>query len=231
MELTVRQRIPLKGVRGTIARRLREAVTSQPQVTLHTRCAAGRLVQLHRARRAQWEQAAGAPVSLTAVLARLVVEAHKSDGRLNGCMTPEAVELYQEVHLGIAVALDDGLIVPVVHGADRLALPQLAARLVDLSGRARSGALRPEEVMGGTFTITNLGPYGVDHFTPILNPPQIAILGVGRTQEVAGAGGLQLELGLSLTFDHAAVDGARAAAWLQRLVTLIEGPDEILARE
>lgn len=82
--------------------------------------------------------------------------------------------------------------------------------------------------MGGTFTLTNLGAYGVDHFTPILNPPQIGILGVGRTREGASREHEEVEIGLSLTFDHAAVDGARAAEWLQKLVWLIEAPEETL---
>ncbi|MBE3599384.1 MAG: 2-oxo acid dehydrogenase subunit E2 [Limnochordaceae bacterium] len=222
VRLTPVRTILLKGMRSTIARKLRQSVATQPLVTLHVTCDASALISLHQGRRARWEQEAGCSVTLTAVVAFLVVQALRRDGRLNGWVQQDAVELYGEVHLGVAVALEDGLIVPVVHDAHTLSLPGLARRVTDLAARAKEGRLLPEEVLGSTFTITNLGAYGIDFFTPILNPPQIGILGVGRTRP-SGPGTAR---GLSLTFDHGAVDGARAAQWLQNLIGLVERPEE-----
>ncbi|MDW8186334.1 MAG: 2-oxo acid dehydrogenase subunit E2, partial [Anaerolineae bacterium] len=134
--------------------------------------------------------------------------------------------------IGLAVATDEGLVVPVIHHADRLALEEIAARRQELVERARSGRLRPEDVQGGTFTISNLGMYGVDAFMPVVNPPQAAILAVGQITErvvpVHGQPAVQPMLTLTLACDHRAVDGARAAQFLTTLAELIEEPLELL---
>ena len=127
-----------------------------------------------------------------------------------------------EINVGIAVALEEGLIVPVVHHADRKTLKEIAAETKDLGLRAREGKLRIEDVEGGTFTITNLGTYGVDAFTPIINPGEAAILGLGRIVErpavYRGEIARRSMMTLSLTFDHRIVDGAPAAAFLQTVI-------------
>jgi pyruvate dehydrogenase E2 component (dihydrolipoamide acetyltransferase) len=137
------------------------------------------------------------------------------------------------VNVGIAVAVDDGLVVPVVHGADRLSLREIASRRATVVAAARAGKLRPQDVSGGTFTISNLGMYGVDAFLAILNAPQAAILAVGRIADrvVAedGAPAVRPSLVLTLSCDHRVLDGARGAQFLETLVGLIEEPAGIVS--
>ena len=132
------------------------------------------------------------------------------------------------VNVGIAVAVEDGLVVPVVHGADRLALRAIVERRVELVEAARAARLRPEDVGGGTFTISNLGMYGVDAFAAILNAPQAATLAVGRIADrivpVDGRPEVRPMCTLTLSFDHRVVDGARGAEFLDTLARLIEEP-------
>jgi len=145
----------------------------------------------------------------------------------------QGLRAVDEVNVGVAVTLEpDGLVVPVLRNADRRSLRELAAELLDLVARARSGRLSPAEMQGGGFSITNLGGYRVDGFTPILNPPESAILGVGRIAEkavvVEGAVAVRTMCTLSLSFDHRVVDGAPAAAFLARLAELLERPYALL---
>ena len=131
-------------------------------------------------------------------------------------------------NVGIAAATDRGLVVPVVHGAERLTLTEVARARADVVGRAREGKLHREDVEGGTFTISNLGMFGLDQFTAVLNPPEAAILAVGATQErvVVRAGEMVVRpmMTMTLTCDHRAVDGAPAAAFLESLKKLLEEP-------
>jgi pyruvate dehydrogenase E2 component (dihydrolipoamide acetyltransferase) len=137
-----------------------------------------------------------------------------------------------EPHIGIAVDTEEGLLVPVVRGAASLGLGEIVARARDLVRRARAGQLRPDEMQGGTFTVTNLGSLGVETFTPILNPPECAVLGMGRIGREPVLVGDQVvpreRMPLSLTFDHRIVDGAPAARFLRSLVRLIENPGPAL---
>lgn len=149
--------------------------------------------------------------------------------RLNATVDGDRVHPSGAVHLGFAVALDDGLVTPVIRGADTLSLDEFAARAADLARRARSGSLLPGETDGGTFTVSNLGGHGIDAFTPIVNPPQVAILGLGRVREVAVRDGEGIAwrqcLTASLTFDHRVADGVPAAALLQDLAQFLAAPD------
>jgi pyruvate dehydrogenase E2 component (dihydrolipoamide acetyltransferase) len=145
----------------------------------------------------------------------------------------EGLRPVDEVHVGVAVTLEpEGLVVPVLRHADRRSLRELAAELLELVARARAGRLSPTEMQGGGFTITNLGGYRVDGFTPILNPPETAILGVGRIADKAvvvdGAIVARSMCTLSLSFDHRVVDGAPAAAFLARTAELLERPYTLL---
>ena len=134
-----------------------------------------------------------------------------------------------EVNVGMAVALDEGLIVPVVRAADRKSLREIARETTELAGRARAGKLTLDDVSGGTFTITNLGGFGVDVFTPILNLGEVGILGVGRIIEkpaiYRGEIAKRSMLALSLTFDHRIIDGAPAAAFLQTVIDIFNYGD------
>jgi pyruvate dehydrogenase E2 component (dihydrolipoamide acetyltransferase) len=138
-----------------------------------------------------------------------------------------------EIHIGVAVDVEAGLLVPVIRNVPQLRVSQIAATTKDLVARARAGALTSAELQGGTFTITNLGMYGIDAFTPIINPPETAILGLGAIRREATFEGEKLVprdlLTLSLTFDHRVVDGAPAARFLQSLVRAIEHAAAFLA--
>jgi pyruvate dehydrogenase E2 component (dihydrolipoamide acetyltransferase) len=171
----------------------------------------------------------------TDLVVRAAAVALRDHPRLNARWAEESVQLLPDIHIGVAVALDEGLVVPVIRHADRSTLGEIAAALRDLSERARMFRLKPNEMDGGTFTVTNLGMYDVDAFTPILNAPQAAILGVGRVHRrpVAadarpGSAEDRVEvrpvMALSLTFDHRVVDGAPAAQFLQRVKHVLEHP-------
>ena len=159
---------------------------------------------------------------------KLAASALQRHPMLNARWDGDEIIMSQDVHIGIAADTDAGLLVPVIADVPALSLRQLAARSRDLVDRARRGLLRASEMQGGTFTVTSLGAFGVDAFTPIINIPQCAILGVGRIRRRPAAVGHRVvprdEVTLSLTFDHRIVDGAPAARFLQTLSQFVENP-------
>lgn len=167
-------------------------------------------------------------ITYTDLLVRLAAAALSLHPRVNGSWHNGAITLNSEINVGLAVAVDDGLVVPVIRHADTLGLGQIAARRVELVAKANAGKLSPDDLAGGTFTISNLGMYGVDAFNAIVNPPQAAILAVSRIADrvvpVNGQPGVQPMLTLSLSCDHRVVDGARGAQFLAALAELIENP-------
>jgi pyruvate dehydrogenase E2 component (dihydrolipoamide acetyltransferase) len=207
---------PLLGMRKTIAERMLRSLQSTAQLTLVTEADVTALV----ARRAA--MAAPGAVTYTDMLVAAVAGALRAYPRLRVTLEDDAPRTHAAVHIGIAVALDEGLIVPVIRDADRKTVPEIAAVSRGLVERARAGTLGIDDVSGGIFTITNLGMYGIDAFTPIINLPQAAILGVGRIVEKpavhAGQIVIRSLMTLSLTFDHRSVDGAPAAAFLHDVV-------------
>lgn len=219
--------IPFSRLRAATARRLTQSVTTKPQVTLHAEARATRLAEIQGQLRAR-----GFAVRLTHLLARATARALALDRTLNGWVRDGTMVLSPAVNLGLAVQTDAGLVTPVLPDADRLQLAEFVARLDDLIARARAGTLHPRDLGNGTFTLSNLGRNRVRHFTPIVNPPQLGILGVGRLRTVPGWDGAGWrpvpELPLSLTFDHAAVDGQPAAAFLDRLISIVEDPPDAL---
>jgi pyruvate dehydrogenase E2 component (dihydrolipoamide acetyltransferase) len=174
----------------------------------------------------------GAQVSYTDLLVRLVAAAIAQQPRVNVSWKDGTLVQHPEINIGLAVAIDDGLVVPVIHRADTLTLGQLAERRRDVVARAQSAKLRPADIQGGTFTISNLGTYGVDAFSAIVNPPQAAILAVGRIADrviaVNGQAVVQPTMVLTLSCDHRALDGARGAQFLGALADLIEEPLALL---
>jgi pyruvate dehydrogenase E2 component (dihydrolipoamide acetyltransferase) len=169
-------------------------------------------------------------VTVTDLLVQRCAEALVRHPRLTMSWRDGGLEPGPGVNVGIAVATDEALVVPVVHGADRLSLAEISVRRQEIVEAARAGTLRPEDVQGGTFTISNLGAFGVDAFQAIVNAPQAAILAVGRIVErpVALHGALTVRpvLTLTVTFDHRVVDGARGAEFLNTLASLVEAPAE-----
>ncbi|HEX9116407.1 MAG TPA: dihydrolipoamide acetyltransferase family protein, partial [Anaerolineae bacterium] len=227
------RRVVLSNLRRTIAQRLHASQQATAAVTLNREVNATELVELRQRILADLPPGAVRP-SLTDFLAFVLARSLLAHRELNGVASGETWELVEDVHLALAVDTERGLLAPVIRSAQRKGLLILAAERSDLVGRTRAGRARPEELSGGTFTLTNLGPLGVDAFTPIINPPQIAILGIGRLRTVpAFAAGQVIPaqmMVLSLTFDHRAVDGAPAARLLQDVALWIEKPHTIWLR-
>ena len=219
--------IPMSGIREIIAERMTLSVQTNASVTLHTEVDATAFVELRRMLNDKL-QAREVSLTYTDLLVKVVANALGEHPRLNVTLTDEGIQLLTEINIGVAVALEDGLVVPVVRNADKERLSEISAQVRSFAERARSNQLTPSELQGGTFTITNLGNFGIDAFTPIINPPESAILGVGRVlkkpvvhnDEIA----IRSMLTLSLTFDHRVVDGAPAAQFLQTVAGYIQDP-------
>jgi pyruvate dehydrogenase E2 component (dihydrolipoamide acetyltransferase) len=167
------------------------------------------------------------PVSMTAVVIKASAAALRLHPQLNSYYKGDQILVIPEVNIGVAVALEDGLIVPVVHNADAKSLYQVGQEVNDLSRRAREGSLRPEDVVDGTFTLSNLGMFGIDHFTAIINPPQVAILATGRiarrfVPDQADQPALRSLMTVTLSADHRVVDGAEAARFLTEFKAILE---------
>ncbi len=174
----------------------------------------------------------GAHITYSDLLVKLVAATLAQHPRVNVSWKDGALERHAEINIGLAVALEDGLVVPVIARADTLGLKDIATRREDLVARAQAGKLRPADIQGGVFTISNLGMYGVDAFSAIVNPPQAAILAVGRIADrvvpVNGQPAVQPTMTLTLSCDHRALDGARGAQFLGALADLIEEPLALL---
>ena len=215
--------VPLSGMRGAIASRMHDSILSMAQLTLTRQIDATELIALQQARKAD-----GIGVSVTDLVLKAVAAALQRHPALNATLENDVITQHAQVDLGVAVALDDGLIVPVVRDAAAKPLADLSTEVSDLAEKVRTNSARPNEVSGSTFTVTNLGAYGIDAFTPIINPPEVAILGVGRAVEVPTRHGDDVAwrqmITFSLTIDHRAVDGAPGAQFLQTLADIIADP-------
>jgi pyruvate/2-oxoglutarate dehydrogenase complex dihydrolipoamide acyltransferase (E2) component len=215
--------IPLKGLRGTIARNMTVGwqaprVAMGAEVDMST-CLA-RLVEL------QAKAGSETRITVTAIVLRAVALTLREHPKLNALMREGGIEPMAQIHLGLAVALDDGLAVPVVRDADTKPVEALAAESRALATGTRAGTLPPKAYQSATFTVTNLGMTGIDWFTPILNPPQVGILGLSRVVDRAVVREHQIVIApmttLTLVFDHRAVDGHPAALFLRDLRTRLE---------
>jgi pyruvate dehydrogenase E2 component (dihydrolipoamide acetyltransferase) len=211
-----------------MAERMTASWTTAPHFYLVREVNVNRLVSwLDRARKQT-----GAHITYTDLLVKLVAAALSRHPRVNVSWKDGAIIQHAEINIGLAVAIDDGLVVPVIHRADTLSLTELASRREDVVSRAQAGKLRPADIQGGVFTISNLGMYGVDAFNAIVNPPQAAILAVGRITDrvvaVNGQPAVQPTMVLTLSCDHRALDGARGAQLLGALADLIEEPLALL---
>ncbi|MFZ0887741.1 MAG: dihydrolipoamide acetyltransferase family protein, partial [Candidatus Binataceae bacterium] len=208
--------IPLRGARKAIAERMYQSLQHSAQLTITTEADVTEAVGLRARREFDF--------TYTDLIIHAAARALRRHPRMNARLGEDRIELLSRINVGMAVALDDGLIVPVIFDADRKDLRQIAAQTRALGERARAGQLRLEDVTGGTFTVTNLGIWGVDAFTPILNLGETGILGVGRIVEKPAIFRDQIAarsmITLSLTFDHRVIDGAPAAAFLQTVIEL-----------
>jgi pyruvate dehydrogenase E2 component (dihydrolipoamide acetyltransferase) len=208
-----------------MAERMTQSWTTAPHFYLVREVNASRLIS--------WRKKAPKGVTYTDLLVKLAAAALVQHPRARVSWKDGAIVQHAEINIGLAVALEDGLVVPVIHRADTLSLSEIAARREELVARAQSGKLRPADIQGGVFTISNLGMYGVDAFNAIVNPPQAAILAVGRIADrvvaINGQPAVAPMMVLTLSCDHRALDGARGAQFLATLAESVEEPLALLA--
>ncbi|MEJ2209057.1 MAG: 2-oxo acid dehydrogenase subunit E2 [Anaerolineae bacterium] len=228
---------PLKGVRKIVSEGMAASAQSTARVTLVREVDAGELVRLRKQFAAR-----GLSLSYNDILIRICAIALREHPAANARLGEGQVEHLDRANVGLAVDTERGLLVPVVHDADRLTIPQIAAETARLVAAARSDRIAPDDLSGGTFTITNLGMFGVETFTPVINLPECCILGVGAivrkpvaVDDAPHGGGdtvaVRPRLTLSLVFDHRVIDGAPAARFLDRIAQMIEDPMLMLASE
>jgi pyruvate dehydrogenase E2 component (dihydrolipoamide acetyltransferase) len=227
----LRRTIPLSSMRRTIAERLTAAARDIPQFTVSLEVEMSRAQQMVDDTRVAGSE--GPRVTLTALLVKACAWVLARQPEVNASFNGDSILEWAEVNIGVAVAVEAGLIVPVIFQAGSLSLPDIAAQLNDLGARAREGKLRPEELRGGTFTISNLGMFGVETFTAIINPPQAAILAVGRTMKrpiVTEDEQIVVKpmASFTLTADHRVIDGAIAGRFLAALKQVLERPGLLL---
>ena len=220
--------IPLTGIRKVIFDRMGQSWREAARVTLFADADMTEMVRLRVAKGAEWERRFGIKVSYSDLIHMAVARALREEPRINCRLDRQAVRVRKEVNLSFAVDLGEGLVVVVIKDADRKSLGDLAKTARDLAERARAGKLSPDDMADGTFTVTNLGGFGVEAFTPIINQPQAGILGIGKIMEkpVVLGGGIHIRsmLTLSLVFDHRLLDGAPAAKFLAKVKALLEEP-------
>ncbi len=222
------QVVPLAGMRRVIAQRMQANAQTAPHITITME------VDMSEARRARErllepiQAETGQRLSMTALLVRAVAATLKHHPFVNATLAGEEIRLLPWINVGVAVALEEGLIVPVIPNADRKSLAEITVALEDLVRRARQNELTPDEVSGGTFTISNLGMYGVDEFTAIINLPESAILAVGQVKDrpiaLDGEVSIRPIMKMSLSADHRVLDGAVAARFLADLKAALENP-------
>jgi pyruvate dehydrogenase E2 component (dihydrolipoyllysine-residue acetyltransferase) len=219
--------IPLTHIRGVIAERLTRSWEA-PHVYLAAEIDAGEMVKTREELLPQIERETGQKLSYNDILIRIVALAIEKFPLLNGSFEGDRIRIHEEINIGLAVALEEGLVVPVVRRANQRDLAEIVRLRADLVDKARSGKLELADVQGGTFSISNLGMFEVDSFTAVINPPQSAILSVGRLREVPvvrdGAIAARPVIQLNLGVDHRVIDGAAAAAFLQELKRTLESP-------
>jgi pyruvate dehydrogenase E2 component (dihydrolipoamide acetyltransferase) len=226
--LIMPEQTPISRIWRVMAERISQAWATIPHFYLLREVNASKLIAwLGEARERATEK-----ITVTDLLVKVVADALRQHPRLNASWLKDTIMLNGQINIGLAVAVEDGLVVPVIHQADTLGLSQLAARRSEFVSRANAGKLSPDDLSGGTFTISNLGMYGVDAFNAIVNPPQAAILAVGRIADrvvpLNGQLAIQPMMTLSLSCDHRVVDGARGAQFLQTLASSIEDPMRLL---
>jgi len=217
-----KEEITLTGKRRTIARRMSEIWQQVPHVTLNREIDFGKADAAFKKFRAVGEASPTIRLTMTDFIHRAVVLALMEHPRLNATWDGETIACWEEVNLGMAMSVPDGLIVPVFQKANNLDIFQLAAERLRLQELAQQGKLGFGDIAGGTFTVTNLGAFGIDFFNPIINAPQVAILAVGRLKEAK-------TICFSLSFDHRAMDGVPAAKFLQTLAELLSDPSKLTA--
>jgi pyruvate dehydrogenase E2 component (dihydrolipoamide acetyltransferase) len=220
--------MPMSGVRAIIAQRMHESHQTTAPVTLTTEADATAFVELRERLKASLADELGFNIGYNDLLIKLIAQALRQFPYMNARLDGEVIRQLSEIHIALAVDTDRGLLVPVIRNADHKGVAKIAREVREVVERARTGKALPDELSGSTFTITNLGMHEIDAFTPIINLPETAILGIGRIKArpavVEGELCVRQTMWLSLTFDHRLVDGGPAAHFLQYIKNLIEDP-------
>ena len=220
--------IPLAGIRKVAAERLSGNWAQAPQVTEGIEVDFSACLKVRQDNRDAWQMEFGVEPTINDIILMATAAALKDNPTLNAAFVDGAIHQFARINLNVAVDTDEGLTVPVVQDAGEAGLGDIATTVAELAEKARNRRLSPENLEGGTFTVTNLGGMGVDWFTPVLNPPQAAILGVGRVRRTPVVEGddvvIRDRVTFVLSFDHRVVDGAPCARFLARLKELIEDP-------
>lgn len=222
---------PMSSVRKAISRSMCASLTEMAQLTLNASFDATSIME-YRKQLKQNAEALGLPkITLNDMVLYAVSRTLPAHPYINANLVGDSFRLFRHANIGLAVDTERGLLVPTLFGADTMSLAQIAAASKEAAERARSGQLSPDEMSGGSFTVTNLGSLGIESFTPVINPPQTAILGVCTiTNRMRADGSVYPAMGLSLTFDHRAVDGAPAAKFLAQLCSMLENFQLLLAK-
>ena len=223
--------VPLSQMRKTIARRLTESIGPVPHFFLTIEVDMGRAMEARRTINAMLE-GEGRKISLNDLIIRATAAALKRHPACNAHWLGDSIRLFNRVHIGVAVAVEDGLITPIIRDADLKGVAQIGAEVRELAGRAREKKLQPNEYTGATFSISNLGMFGIQEFTAVINPPEAGILAVGGVEEVpvveAGQVVVRSRMKITMSCDHRVIDGALGAAFLATLKGMLEEPAAIL---
>lgn len=220
----------LEGMRKTIAQRMYNSLANTAQLTFHRKADITELMAFRKTIKDSVNSPLkGNPLGITALLTRAVVLALQDHPNVNSWYDGKELVTHKEVHIGMAVALDDGLIVPVIKDADRMTLTQISQSVERLASSSRQGSLTSDELSGSTFTITNLGSLQIEYFTPVLNTPEVGILGVGgllKELALTAEGDVteKVKLPLSLTTDHQILDGTPSAEFFNSIIYYLENP-------
>ncbi|MDA2579744.1 dihydrolipoamide acetyltransferase family protein [Bacillus cereus] len=224
--------IPVTGMRKAIANRMHASLKNSAQLTLTMKVDVTDLVALHKEIAKIVQKRYDNKLTITDFVSRAAVLALGEHKEMNSAYIDDAIHQFEHVHLGMAVALEKGLIVPAIRFANNLSLVELSKEIKNVAQKARAGSLSSDDMHGTTFTISNLGSFGIEYFTPVLNTPETGILGIGAIEHVPVYKGKKLKKGsmlpLSLTFDHRVLDGAPAAAFLRTIKHYLEEPITIL---
>ena len=220
------QVVPLQGMRKVICERMHQSLIQSAQMTHTVEVDVTELAKKRDAIKQDY------PVSFNDMLIKICAEVLKKHPMINSSLEGNEIHVFKNINMGMAVAVPDGLIVPVIQNAGEKTLREIASETINLAEKARALKLSKEEMSGGTFTVTNLGMFGIDVFTPIINQPESAILGIGRIVEkpaiFEGEVRKRKMMFLSLTFDHRIIDGAPAAEFLRDMREAVEDPDRFL---
>ena len=223
------EEIPIRGIRKVVARRMHESLATTAQLTLSRTAEVTSILAFRTKMKAKAEKLGIPAFTINDIISYFVLRTLRRHRDVNAHFLGDRIVRYAGVNLGIAVDTERGLLVPVVHDADAMSLPELSQAIRAVAERCRDGSIRPADMSGGTFTLTNLGALGIESFTPVLNPPEVAILGVGgiRLNPVRRDGNVEFvdSIHLSLTINHQAVDGAPGARYLKDLAESLAEPE------